>query len=133
MRKILSAGTAFVLAAALFAGSTHSQQLEEILVTGVRIATETQLRNDPGSVVTLTKVSVSYGVSYEDLNLATPEGAAQLKARVRQAAEAACRELDRQYPLTNPKGARCVEPAVDEAMPQVRRAIAAVGGASKKQ
>ena len=70
------------------------------------------------------EISMTYRVGYEDLDLATPEGKQQLKARVRQAAEEACKDIDAQFPLAGPKGARCVDAAVDAAKPQIRQALA---------
>ena len=75
------------------------------------------------------KVQLSQDISYADLNLATRSGADALKARVRDAANTVCTKLGH---FDEGRGAiaseedkiNCVNGAVDDAMPQIRRAIA---------
>lgn len=59
------------------------------------------------------------GVSYKDLNLKTPEGQAAMEARVRETAATLCKELDKMYPLQDPKKPDCVHEAVRAAMKEV--------------
>jgi len=75
------------------------------------------------------RVQLSQNVSYSDLNLATQSGASELKARVHNVADAIC---DRLGQSEEPRAAidatarhiQCVNSAVDDAMPYIRRAIA---------
>ncbi|MGA2840630.1 MAG: UrcA family protein [Steroidobacteraceae bacterium] len=78
-----------------------------------------------GSVV--KEVSLAQHVSYGDLDLTTPAGAAELEKRVTAAAEAVCKKLGKVYPDSRPKGHSCTEITVKDAMHKVRgTSIAAV-------
>lgn len=70
----------------------------------------------PEQVVVLRR-----GVSYKDLNLKTPEGRAAMEARVKETATTLCKELDKMYPLSDPKRADCVRDAVRTAMAEVEK------------
>jgi UrcA family protein len=129
MRRNLARTAVLVVLGATCAGSVLAQQDEGVTITASRMPQAVVVEHKPGSI--MTKISLTYGVRYDDLDLSTQTGKEELKARVKQAAGEACEELDRQYPFTEPKGPRCVEAAVDSAKDQVRAAIAAAGG--KKQ
>jgi UrcA family protein len=131
MRRNLVTMAVVALIGTAVAGGAVAQQEEGVTVTASRVPKVEVAEPRPGSI--MKTVSLSYGVSYSDLDLTTTDGKEQLKARVRQAAEDACGELDRQYPLAEPKGQRCVGAAVDSAKDQVHDAIAAAGKLSKKQ
>jgi UrcA family protein len=130
MRRNLVSTAVLVLIGATLAGGIGAQQEEGVTITASRVPQAVVVKPKPGSI--MTKISLSYGVSYQDLDLATPAGKDELSARVRQAAMDACDELDRQYPFAEPKGLRCVEAAVDSAKDQVHRAVTAASGASAK-
>jgi UrcA family protein len=130
MRRNLVRIVAVALIGTAVAGTAVAQQEEGITITASRAPKVEVVEPKPGSI--MKTVSLSYGVSYSDLDLTTTEGKEQLKARVRQAAEDACNELDRQYPFSEPKGLRCVGATVDSAKGQVHDAIAAAGKPSKK-
>lgn len=70
----------------------------------------------------LTQIEVHYHVSYSDLNLAATADADLLRERVAEAAEMACADLDRLYPLPEPDRS-CVRRAERNAMSQVDDAI----------
>ncbi|HYM35153.1 MAG TPA: UrcA family protein [Steroidobacteraceae bacterium] len=74
-------------------------------------------------------VTISRHVNYADLDLVTPAGAAALEKRVGNTATELCKKLDRIYPYTA-KGTEstqsCIKKASDDAMAQVRAAIASV-------
>jgi UrcA family protein len=131
MRRNLFRMAMLALIGTAVAGGAVAQQEEGVTVTASRVPKVEVTEPKPGSI--MKTVSLSYGVSYSDLDLTTADGKEQLKARVRQAAEDACGELDRQYPMAEPKGQRCVGAAVDSAKDQVHDAIAAAGKLSKKQ
>lgn len=65
-------------------------------------------------------VTVSRSVSYADLNLSQSPDQITLENRVHQAAEEACKEIDRRYPKTTyapiPANQDCVGTAVNQAM-----------------
>lgn len=124
MRRSLAGILTVLPVAVLVAGAASSQPLEDIMVRASRSALEVQTLREPRSVVGWQEISMTYRAAYGDLDLATPEGKEQLKARVRQAAEEACKDIDAQFPLAGPKGARCVDAAVDAAKPQIRQALA---------
>ena len=70
----------------------------------------------------IREVSLSYRVNAADLDLASSAGKAELEKRVKAAASAACKELDRLAfgNPTSPDDATCVKKAVDAAMATVR-------------
>jgi len=111
------------LAAALASGAVLSQDLSPVTVTASRISSERVGQTSSG--VPVYEVSMTYRVSYEDLDLGTSEGATALEDRVRAAARDACAEIDRQYPKAEPSGPVCVTKAVEEAMVDVGKAVAA--------
>lgn len=129
-RNLFRMAMVALIGAAVGVGAV-AQEKEGITVTASRAPEVKVVEPERGSI--MQTVSLSYGVTYSDLDLNTTEGKQQLKARVRQAAEDACEELDRQYPMAEPKGARCVGAAVDGAKDQVRTAVAAAGKPSKMQ
>ena len=71
----------------------------------------------------LKTVSLSQAVRYDDLNLATRQGAHRLRVRVRRTAHELCRELKYRYPITVDMTPRCYSRAVDHAMDQADAAI----------
>ncbi|HEU4624569.1 MAG TPA: UrcA family protein [Steroidobacteraceae bacterium] len=72
--------------------------------------------------VPIEQYELSYRVSYSDLDLATSAGADALKARVSKAADMACKDLDKLYPLMEPDRS-CARKAEEGAMSQVNSAI----------
>jgi UrcA family protein len=80
----------------------------------------------------LPAMSISYKVSYADLNLATHSGAVELENRIREYAGKACEQLAKLYPETTEGNPPCVEGAVKSAMAQASKAIAAAEVVAKK-
>jgi UrcA family protein len=72
------------------------------------------------------KLSLSYGVNTADLDLATQDGPMALEKRVKDAAKAACEELDQKYPLLRltPSSEDCAKAAADKAMVKARELVA---------
>ena len=72
----------------------------------------------------VTTVKVSRDVSYQDLDLTTTDGKAQLETRVKDAAADVCKELDRRFPTSVyvPVGSNkdCVKNAIAEVMAEVK-------------
>jgi UrcA family protein len=111
------------------ADSDAGSQVSSVSVPSVTRQPTDESGPDRGPIEIL---SLSLAVSYKDLDLTTQPGVAELERRVRQAAEAACGQIDAQYPqqlyVPTPGGQLCVKTAVEGAMPQIRRIIAAGGG-----
>ena len=113
------------------AGPALAQLTEEVTVEATRVVT-TQVGRGAATGAPINGLSLSYRVSYAGLNLATAAGAAALEQRVRSAADAACRELGRMSPLSEPSNAECARASRDKAMVQVRELVAAAAKAAVK-
>jgi len=72
----------------------------------------------------ILKASLSYGVNITDLDLATQHSRTVLERRVKDAAEAACQELGRKYPISTPSDQDCAKAAADKAMVKARDLVA---------
>ena len=116
-------------ACALLAGPAFSQELDEVVVQATRLVA-TKTVGHTASGIPIVDVSLSYGVSAADLQLATHAGAMELEKRVTDAALAACKELGRQYPDSVPKDAECAKAASEKAMVKAHELEAAA--ASKR-
>jgi UrcA family protein len=77
--------------------------------------------------IPIERVQLNLPVSYADLNLATPSGAAKLESRINDAAKEACRQLDTADPfdMSDMDTTSCIREAADGAMKQAKVAIAA--------
>lgn len=125
-------GAMSVLAAcSLFAGAALAQQQsEEVTVTASRVARAKVITGQPGSFV--KDVSLSYGVSTSGLDLTKTASEMELEKRVNDAAMAACKDLEKDYPLdTQPSTADCASNAASKAMAQVHAMVAAANKAGK--
>jgi UrcA family protein len=130
MRRILT-GVAVGLLACTVAGTpARSEQLEGVNVEASRIVKETIGR--AANSAPINQVSLSYRVSYADLDLASKGGVATLEKRVDEAAMAACKEISKLYPLATPDDMSCAKIASKAAMVKVHEAVAAAGNAPKK-
>jgi UrcA family protein len=129
-RKLVGSAisSAVVLGLAIASGAAFAQNGDdqEVRIQGAPVVTSegwsrTGIQNQ--------QVQLSQNVSYSDLDLATPSGESELKARVHNVADAIC---DRLGTSDEPREAidatanhiQCVNSAVDNAMPHIRRAIA---------
>ncbi|MGO9424026.1 MAG: UrcA family protein [Steroidobacteraceae bacterium] len=118
--------TGAVLAAAAFAligPIAAAQNVEEVTVQGTRVMT-TEAAGRTSTGIPLVDVSLSYGVSVADLDLASQYGPIALEKRVRDAALAACKEIGRQYPHSTPSDEDCAKAAADKAMVKVHELVA---------
>ncbi|QUD89068.1 UrcA family protein [Phenylobacterium montanum] len=111
----------------LIAGApAMAQQVDEVTVTAPRVVEHraSGARNEHPATVTLSR-----GVGYADLNLATQAGAATLEQRIKDTASGICAQLYDIYPetlyLPNPTGQDCVAVAVDGGMTQAKAVIEA--------
>ena len=107
------------LGAALAAGFVIAQETPEVTVEAAR----TVQISRTSSGVPIEEISLKRRVSYSDLDLAMEAGVATLEKRVTEAANGACKELDKMYPLTAPSEMSCSKAATDDAMKQVHAAV----------
>jgi UrcA family protein len=115
------------LAFALSSGAVLAQNSgsQEVQIRGTPVLVTTD--RDPRTGIENQKLQLSRNISYADLNLASPAGEEELKARVRDAANTICERLGQADPDPTASAQQqdrtnCVNNAVDDAMTQVRRA-----------
>jgi len=119
--KLVGAMSAAV-ASALVSSVAVAQDITGVTVQATRIPTK-EFRVSGG--IPIVTMSLSYGVSYADLDLASRAGAAELEKRVHDAAMAACKEIAKQLPESTPSVAECADKAAGKAMIKVRELEAA--------
>lgn len=117
MSRLLAMAVAMCCVAIVHA----TEPLGEVVVKASRTAEERVAQTSFG--VPVYEVSMSYRVSYADLDLRTQAGVNELETRVAKAAKEACAAIDRQYSKSEPRGAACTKAALDEAKSQVQDAI----------
>ena len=123
MRKLLQAQAIALLAAIAISGGAVGQETEEVTVRGPGIQSTEVERSSMG--VPVVMFTVSYKVSYEDLDLTTTEGMAELTKRVEDAAKQGCREIGLAYRTAQPSDWVCARHATKEAMDEVQQLVAA--------
>ncbi len=106
-----------------------AEPLEEIVVTAARmgraaVTTETVGRSS-STGAPMERLSLTWSVAYTDLDLSKPGDVAELDKRIQARASAACKELDRLFPLSPRGGPACVKDAAQGATAQAKRVIAA--------
>jgi UrcA family protein len=97
-------------------------QVGDITVRAERATVEKVGRTSSG--VPIRQYELGYTVSYGDLDLASEGGASALKQRVHEAAQSACADLDKLYPMV-PPDRDCARNAEKEAAPEIDAAIEA--------
>jgi UrcA family protein len=95
---------------------------EEVIVTAPRSYLE---QGEHGGQV--REVTASGKVEFDDLDLSTPWGRSELKARIRVMASNLCGNLERQYPVSVRGGQSCYEQAVNNGMHLADRVLADSG------
>ena len=112
--------------AAIFmvSGTAAAQNAKEIKIQAERVINEkvTAHITGGGKIIELT---LSYPVSFADLDITSLTGAAELEKRVKDAARAACEEIGYKYPGATPSDAVCAQKAAAKAMGEVRKMVAA--------
>ena len=106
---------------------TTYETREEITIYGPSVQHRTIGRSSIGAPV--EELSLSHGVDYSDLDLSRWDDVQILDYRIRQAAYAACDELNREYPETlypsyQSSGRSCVARATDEGRAQAQLIVA---------
>ncbi len=113
---------ALLIGAAAFAASSALAQdydgPESVTVTAPHFRQDSSQLGGP-----LERVSLSGVVRYDDLNLQTREGARELRLRVRQEAQAVCRNLAAAYQVYQMNGTSCYKDALNNALLKADEAI----------
>jgi len=128
MKSSLSKLAISTAAFGLLCGAAIAQEIQEVQVQATR-AVNTKLVGRSSSGVPIVEMSLTYRVSLADLNLATNSGANEAARRVNDAAEAACKELNRQFPLATPRDGGCAKAAKNAAMVKVHELVASAEAA----
>ena len=123
MRKMFQAQAIALLAAVAISGSAVGQETEEVTVRGPGIQSTEVERTATG--VPVVMFTVSYKVSYEDLDLTTTDGMAELTKRIEDAAKLGCREIGLAYRTAQPSDWSCAKHATKEAIAEVEQLVAA--------
>ena len=134
----LAAAGALVGALAMPIGSAAAQTtyrttatVEQMTVIAPRVQHRTIGRSDTG--IPIEEMSLSHVVDYSDLDLSRSTDIQRLDYRIRQAAYAACSDLNHEYPEAlypsyQSSDRSCVARATDEGMAQARWAVAQANG-----
>ena len=131
MRKILMCAAGGALATALMSTTAIAQPTQEVVVQATRIVTTTVGR-DAATGAPINNITLSYGVSYAGLDLASYAGVTELEKRVNDAAQTACKEIGRQYPHSTPADEECAKAAAKKAMVKVHELASAAGNKPAK-
>ena len=131
MKAILMKVAAAGAVASVLAGGVAVAQNTETVTVQAKRAVSTKVVGRTPYGVPIVDVSLGYGVSLAGLDLASNAGVAELSKRVDDAAQAACKEIARQYPNATPSDAECAKAAAKEAMVKVDKLVAAARGTSK--
>ena len=108
------------IAGLALSGVSVAQQTPEVIVEAPHVEMTTQT-GEMGRK--MPAMSISYRVSYADLNLATHSGAVELERRIKESATKACEQLRKLYPETTEGNPPCVDGAVKAAMAHANKAI----------
>ena len=105
-------------------GIAAPQNAKEVKIQAQRVINEKVIARitGGGKIIELT---LSYPVSFADLDITSISGAAELEKRVKDAARAACEEIGSKYPSATPSDAVCAQRAAAKAMGDVRKLVAA--------
>lgn len=105
-----------------------AEPAEEVTVFAPYVVKKTvtrQVRSIP-----VTTINMSRAISYHGMDLTSDSEVAALEARVKQAAEDVCNELDKRYPksayIPVAEDKDCAKNAAENAMAEVRIVVAAV-------
>jgi UrcA family protein len=106
----------------------RADSMEVVTVEAARTQKVAQTRHG----VPVREITIVSRVSYADLDLKTQQGAAELEKRIHETATSSCKEMDVKFPVEGYGEADCIKRAVDGAMSQANKIIAAKGGAAPK-
>lgn len=124
MTKILIRVAAGLVAVTALSTAVVAQDMGSVTVSAKRMISEKTVGRT-ASGIPIIDVAVSYGVKWQDLDLKSHAGVMELQKRVNDAAAAACKELDRQYPETAAGATDCAKKTASQAMGKVDELAAA--------
>jgi UrcA family protein len=120
MIRIIPIAVAIVATGALTGVAAAAEPLKEVTVQAARVVEVPVGRTE--SHIPVVNASLSYGVSYADLDLTLPSGVKTLEKRVNDLALKACEQLHALYPVTvkpAPSDEDCAKAAADKALATV--------------
>jgi UrcA family protein len=117
MTRTLIRGAIGLLAISSVSTLVVADDMGEVTVKASRVVTKTVGKTASG--IPIVDVSLSYGVNAKDLDLSSHAGFVEMQKRVNDAAQAACKELSRQYPDSSSSDADCAKTAAAKAMVKV--------------
>ncbi len=119
MTKMVTTLVAASLAAGLIGIAVAAEPLGEVTVQASRVMKTTVGRTSSG--IPIVDSTLSYGVSYADLNLTKHADVVTLQTRVKDAAKKACTQLGHLFPVTQfqQTDAECTKAAADKALAKV--------------
>jgi UrcA family protein len=123
MTRIVIRAALGLLTVSSLSTAVLAQDTGDVIVQASRVNKHTVGTTSSG--IPIVDLSLSYGVSAKDLDLASHAGAMELQKRVADAAMAACKELGRQYPDSLPSTDDCAKTATAKAMVRVNELLAA--------
>ena len=109
----------------------QNQNMDEITVQGTRMVS-TKLVGKTSSGIPIIDVSLGYSVIMKGLDLASQAGFLEAEKRVKDVADAACKELVKRYPDGTPSEQECAKASADKAMVVVNGWAALASKASGK-
>jgi UrcA family protein len=124
--QIATAAIAVVMSPTVaFAGGSHSDTSQNALRAPQKVETTQIGLSYTG--IPMQRIRLSQQVSFADLDIATPAGQAKFEDQITAMASKSCRQLNKLYPwkLWRTSNARCVANAVNDAMKQEERIVAA--------
>jgi UrcA family protein len=128
MNKVLLTIGIGMAAAISFGSIAVAQSIQEIVVTAKGVVAVKSVGKS-ASGVPIVDMSISYGVSYAGLDLASAVGAAEIEKRVNDVAKEACKEISVQNPtqqfMTSEE--ECAKAAAAKAMIKAHALIAEAG------
>jgi UrcA family protein len=132
-RSMFKVGVPLMLALAIVSGTVFAQekdQTSEITIQGKQVQV-TKTVGKPYSGEPIDRYTFTTPVSYDNLDLSTPAGVAELKKRVAEAAKEGCNELQQVAAPMDlvADDETCVQASTAEGMVKARAAIAAAKSA----
>jgi UrcA family protein len=133
-RSMFKVGLPLTLALAIVSGTVFAQekdQTSEITIQGKQVQV-TKTVGRPYSGEPIDRYTFTTPVSYDNLDLSTPAGVAELNKRVAEAAKEGCDELQQAAAPMDllADDETCVQEATAEGMAKARAAIAAAKSAN---
>jgi UrcA family protein len=97
---------------------------EEVTVVAPRTVTREAAHGSQGATRD-ELISVTYRISYDDLDLSMHADVLELQKRIDETAQEACDLLSKRYPLGEPSTSVCVKQAIEKAKAQANEAVLA--------